>query len=1038
MRKFRKSLAVVLLSASLIAVASCTKTNNGGNVTPVHDIIDPFLEGTDVFIGDTVTITPREIEKDGKYYPCYDFYTITPDGNRLSGEQQYISVAGQYQTVFLAKLEDGSFITDSDTFKAYERAFNVEKESSSTQYVNELKGAFKTPTSGITATLTEGDSWHYNQIIDISDASLAKPIIKFYSSPMSEFINGDVAPYIDASKQVLRISDYYDPTNYIDVQIGYFLANQGTGRMQTYAVAGGSTQSATGLMVNSRAWGTRRDVTIDGIDYACCFGFDDCGCTMGTVPGWQSNRHPAPDPEHPAFNPDITNSDGFGYSVYFDSVTKRIYIQHNNLYFVTDLDEPIIYNDNTFKGFTTGEVTLSLRFDGYQSSSATFEIEEIYGKKGEELKEIRALDNKAPIIYVDCKKDNFYIARNEEFSVPFATASDAHLKGDVEVEVIYDKGRSDERYITVVDGKFTPTEIGEYTIVYTARDAFENVSTKEIKCQAITCEDNKLVSFDYTKVTDTEAGETITISKPTISSANGEEYADLYIIDPNGEETKYNALESDISYLLRRVGKYKIIYEYGDVAKSYIEQYEFNSEASENVYLETTVFPEYFIKGSKVTLDDNKAVLCDTTDVHYIDTTVQAKFDTGDYETITDINNFEVKGNSTVSFKYLNGNEEIYESAPFPIIDVGFTGTLDLTKYFSYYSNSWTNTLYSNFIELRNNQSDEQLDFINPLSFASFSTKFKFWKRDRFDKFSLILTDYYDPNNAVSLDFAYRSSNLYLTYGDISVSLGDTDTIDLSYDYVSSSLYYTSSSFFHMDNPFTKDRYYLSFKFDNPKTEAVIQLFTIYNQNFKDSIKKDTIAPVLAFNNLTGYYSLGDTIKINETNVCDVLSPYLKDKHELLVEYQADDDADVEIVKSIDGVSLDGIEDADRDYIVKLDKYGIYTLTYSYTDQAGKNVYAQDIVYAIDSNDPVITIEGATSSTIDTCGLNANVKVRNFTVEDESPCVTTIYVISPTDVLSKVEKDTFKANEKGLWKVVYYAVDLYGNASSAYYQVKCQ
>ena len=87
------------------------------------------------------------------------------------------------------------------------------------------------------------------------------------------------------------------------------------------------------------------------------------------------------------------------------------------------------------------------------------------------------------------------------------------------------------------------------------------------------------------------------------------------------------------------------------------------------------------------------------------------------------------------------------------------------------------------------------------------------------------------------------------------IDLGVTDSINLNYDYVSSSIYYSVSSFFHLDNPFTNDKFYLGFEFTAPKGTVGINLTTLLNQSFKNSITKDTVKPLLTSNRLSGYYS---------------------------------------------------------------------------------------------------------------------------------------------------------------------------------------
>ena len=187
-----------------------------------------------------------------------------------------------------------------------------------------------------------------------------------------------------------------------------------------YYRAGASNQKSTGLYQNS-ATGNYVTIYVDGVAYRVFY--SDWG-THSNMRGHNAENRQVP------------------YEFSFDYNTKRCYIKdcYAN-WLVTDLDNTDIQAE-TFNGFTTGEVYLSIRGVDYQQAPY-FEINvsELNGKTGKSLDMSCIRDNVPPELVIDVPEvDPIKIAKGEKFKTFDATGYDFNLLGDVSVKVYYNYG----------------------------------------------------------------------------------------------------------------------------------------------------------------------------------------------------------------------------------------------------------------------------------------------------------------------------------------------------------------------------------------------------------------------------------------------------------------------------------------------------------------------------------------------------------------------------------------------------------------------
>lgn len=192
----------------------------------------------------------------------------------------------------------------------------------------------------------------------------------------------------------------------------------------------------------------------------------------------------------------------YDYKILYNPVTheiKRECVRHFdfetgaidgiNTDFIVDLDNADIYDDGAklFKGFSTGEVRLSVEAKGFNVADGFCEFYAIGDVANEDLQALYTSDaigdNKKPEITINVKQtdsNGVYAAFNPanpvKFKIPSAQAYDASPCSAVSARVYKNYSDASKVFIPAnADGTFDVTEKVVYTIEYKATDAFGNV-----------------------------------------------------------------------------------------------------------------------------------------------------------------------------------------------------------------------------------------------------------------------------------------------------------------------------------------------------------------------------------------------------------------------------------------------------------------------------------------------------------------------------------------------------------------------------------
>ena len=140
------------------------------------------------------------------------------------------------------------------------------------------------------------------------------------------------------------------------------------------------------------------------------------------------------------------------------------------------------------------------------------------------------------------------------------------------------------------------------------------------------------------------------------------------------------------------------------------------------------------------------------------------------------------------------------------------------------------------------------------------------------------------------------------------------------------------------------------------------------------------------------------------------------------------------IVTDVDGLKLNGV-DPGREYTIKLDGYGQYSVSYTATDTFNQRNNTRQLNYTINVADeiaPEIKFEAKFAETVK---VGNSIVIPKFTVTDnvseEADITITKYVLTPSGVLVAVPENSNAVNavQAGKYEFRIIAVDKAGNVA---------
>lgn len=871
--------------------------------------------------------------------------------------------------------------------------------------------------TGVQVSLAQNDTFNYTKVIDLTEKTTDNPLFKFAVTPETIGVK-------DVSTCQIILTDAYDTTNSIIINVDsgndYNDLSEGRGP----GLYNGVSYIRAGFDGTLVAYDNHYKVmrTADGQGSIVFLDF--------TGAGGNSQRY---------LNY-IGTIDTNNFAIYYDDTEKQLFTSNatdtKNTYFdkgecFVDLDNEEFFS-TPWKGFTTGECFLSIKGVGYQQSSFNFVLTEIDGQKVEDI----STERDPHTITVDTlgyEENSLPIAKVGEkyFVYEASSLSPYYGKLDVTYEVYFGADK-----ITVGDDrKFLCENEGEYKIIYSADDNHGTVITKELTITAQTGLPDLTVNLGAYD-TNFTAGDEFNLPTATV-----ENYIIKYDMTVSvlfdGIKT---AVDGD-TYLLKKAGKYKFIYEATDLAeRKQSAVATVTVEAGDVARFEGEIaVPRYFIGGKTYKLPTAYAYNYTDGSGDKVKTTIYYKDDMHTKvlptRTVT-VPESAIGTEATIIYDAeLNGNHTTDEYTV-PVLSIkDATGGICADKLFYVVDGEATLTVNSSDVTITATE-DAVIDYINELAVNGFTFAFNGSTQfNAFKKISLVLTDSQDSSIAVQFNYEKVGDKTVFYVNDgkkytLSENLY-SDTITLTYNKTSKSVSFSAVSSVNATiantvggnvfSGFTSGKVYARLSISEVSGSSKISVKQISNQSIGDMSFGEFANPVFdCTEDYGGIRKIGETIKLPTPIVADAVDPGLS----FTVSVTAPND---KMVTAIDGTLLQSAN-GDSEYEIKLTMYGTYRVYYRATDSSGNTAGFSYIIVVLNDNAPEITLE---SEVVSQAKKGATVVLPKATGKDDIDGEVTVKVYLMTNQGQTVTLNNGAVTfaETGTYKVFYWCSDSAGNVT---------
>lgn len=943
--------------------------------------------------GDKFTMPEGKISYDGVEQAPDKKYVVFPSGKANEAETIVLSETGKYELVFQASF-DGVAVSAKKTFVVKKSLLQVNNDNSSAVIED---GKLK-------ISLAPEDVFTYNAVLDLTTSNKDVPLLNMEVSP-------NVIGVADATRLKIRFTDLYDESNYVTISVNNYPDEWANGIV--YVTAGAAYQPQVGVE-NAGNPDNMHIKTDDIYGYGAAVNFSLVGL-----------------PKSP--------SDTV-FALYYDYDQKTFYVDRESYTWtqqlVADLDSPEHFGDNPFKGFTTGLVKMSVFATNYQSESLNLAFSSING-----ISEFADNgDVYAPIISVDpgYEPENLPVALvGKPYPVFPAEAVDGFDgKLPTTVSVYYKYFSENPVRLYVEDGQFTPTREGAYVIEYMAEDLSGNVSTEYVTVNAVRG-DGLQVSL-LNALTQTDTGTSVqVISGIEHTDASGNVSYRVTAKNPKtGEEIEIDRETFTFAPLCDGDWEIKV------TVQDYVSTAQETFTLTANHINQPQVYDhvgiqDYFILGATYQLpklsaydfSSGEGVLTDM-EVFVTENGCDEKKIEGNYIP-------ENAGSVTVTYRLTVDGKVCEKAYAATVVDVGYTGDLDLCKYFVASAGAVTAQSDTSSI-IYEATKGATLDFVNFVQVKDLTFSFQVGEKNDYGKVNIYLTDIV-TGKQVKLTYNRTADGAAFSVNDgTEVALSSSfDGINRSFslEFLNDScVVFPEANIEFVVRTFLDGSEFTGFTNNVARfsvemaevTGASQLIMKNLNGNSLNQAKTDRFAPQILVDTKSGDRGKGEAISLTGAFVYDTLDPYAWMTLEVTDENEA-------FVTDDNGVVLDGTQDATADYTFTANEYGNYVIRYVISDGKDNLDYYVYAISAVDVNGPTITLlkHKETAKLGDTVELAGTEVTDNITQE----CTVFAYVFNPEGTSVKVMDGKFEAAMSGTYSVRYMAFDENGNCAFTFYEI---
>ncbi len=1011
-----------------------------------NKIMDRYEKGYELSVPQTQTVT-----YDGETYTAQAPALLYPSKKAIAATEVALDEVGEYTLVYTFNTDKGAMRAEKK-FTVSGDTFEVTSDLSSVTYgkltvankgtVNGFQFDDYDSGEGLIVTLADGDVFRYNKPFNLAEYD-GNGIIEMLLKDSSQHNTTKGG----AGQLFVTLTDCYDSSNTVTLMLHdtgaanyYYMRAYASGQQETScSVVTDLTKNYTNTQIYKSGYFANRQNYADFVEndweYAEAKYLVYYGSVSGTAYGqnmykgafeWQF--------DYESKNVSVQMKDGYGHSVGNPEYPE----------FVTELDNADIYGADVFKGFTTGEVYLSIQGAEYATETTTIEIKSIFGNR--DIAQSVHADVVAPVLTVDYQPTvgkTIYAAKGQPTKLFDAVATDLNLVGGVKTAVYYNYGTEIESKIPVTDGYFTPSMLGQYTIVYTAYDSFGNSAKVEIPVMSVVAE--KGISIQTEELATMVAGQRVTLPEYTIVNVNASAAVDMEIIAKSANDER--KIDTDtLSFTPLYAEEYEIIYRFSD--NVYADEYSYKVTATrgsaEDSLIEGAVgaLPRYFIKNLSYSIEKKYAYTFGADAPNTVLAKCAISYDEGATYTDVDESNFTITGDGSAIVKYYYGNASICSDA-IPIIDVNYN-TGDEEKPFQmekYFQGDFVASATSTELTYQSNKKvgDNTLEFINNVALSKFILIMKVSEGlSNFAGLQVTLYDYYNRNVKTTMLYEEINGVLHFSVNGgwkyrLSGSMTDKN---LRLANSGGMLSFGGSEAVMVDFGFSSDRCLMDISLLGIDGAAGISLLQLNGQTLA-GIDVDFTRPDVFYKTMLGNRKLGEVVTVYEMSAIDVLSSVLDGDI-----YVSMRDPDRNILVSTDGVQLNNAS-ALRSYQVKLDAYGEYRITYDVTDTLFNNVRVTVVLNVRDNVAPTATfIDGSVDGGKVEIAKGTSHMVKELSVSDNITAEKNIRIFVTVFDRSyqkvKLVNNSFTIKEGEEYTVVYLCYDEENNMTSVSYTIEAK
>ena len=1082
MKKFTVKILIILaiLSLSFACLIGCDNNGNdkngsddgGDNNVVVNNVVaDKILINDDSFadeykINSEITF-PSEIrvEYRNETVTASNGIVFYPDGNAYYAGALKLDKFGIYTVRYYYSGEDGKGCVAEKTFTVTSGLYSVSGMGSVTAVSEQnQQSAYTGNDADITLNkqdslivrLSEGDTFNFTKSIDLTavgDDGLCELITLDYRNvnfvPNESYeenvtpswkklaVKSNIATYC-----IIRLSDSYDLGKYVELYCRLSCPdnisnniNDDTAAKSDYypyfsACAVGQVRTAlTGK--TSTEYATYYNITLDGEQYGLYYNNEKGGRSFSNVPLTG---------EHTPF------------TWKYDFKTNKIYIQQGTqVAIVSALSSSEIYGTNTFNGFSSGKVKLSVFMSEYVSGDkGRIDINGIGTYSGKELVEnygkLGFVDDVAlPVIDLDITDTDgrgIYVPLGTVFSLPETDVLSNEPLISSSVYAYANYGKSEQLDIPIINGAIKINKDIQYTVIYKVENSAGCTGYRTLIINPVKTQNAITLDTSYESLGSIETGKKVVLPEFSLSTINKESALKVEIKAVHEKQTvKIDTINR--TFIPSYEGEYTIVYECSDnVYKSVVYERKINCQVSSNVgFVGEFSLPRYFIKDAEYSLKAVPAFSFDSAEPNPIGFTAYVSYDNGEsYQSIEDYKCVKITGSNTAIIKYRcekgDSNAEII-SNPIGIVDVGYGNNKNLRIRDYFVHDGFTSESYeeSNSTDLQYDLDPSRncgmLKFVNVLDLSSLNFTFKIpVNLSNYKKVNVILTDYYDSEITYTVSYIKKDGLCYVSLNgqkELATSYKFADnnlTKKLIYDSLNNILTLNDLQLNNINllSIFNSVLCYIDVEIVDASGDSSIVIDSINLQKMSNNRKSDNVIPKIYVKDFSGAYEKDTVVTVYVPTVTDVLSPVVEKNIRVFAE------KDGEVVYSVDGVRLDGYCDATREYQIKLDGFGKYTVSFEATDGAGKKATEMIIINVVDITKPTITLN-----------VDKNVSVskgKTFTLEygvqddissAENISVNIFFTDLATNAFYTCNSNKIVFNLAGRYEVFIYAKDEAGN-----------